>query len=124
MSRTVLVIDDEQGIRVILKAALEFTTDWKVLLASSGMEGMTAAEAEHPNVILLDVMMPDIDGISLFHQLQARATTKEIPVIFLTAQAREVERKALEKLGAGVILKPFEPEVLASQIRKLLNWSD
>ena len=124
MSRTVLVIDDEHGIRVILKAALEFTTRWKVLLASSGAEGMTVAKAKHPEVILLDVMMPGMDGISLFHKLQAQASTQKIPVIFLTAQAREIERKKLEELGAGVILKPFEPDMIASQIRALLGWPD
>jgi len=70
------------------------------------------------------VMMPGIDGISLFHQLQAQPLTREIPAIFLTAQAREIERKALEKLGAGVILKPFEPEAIAHQIRTLLNWRE
>ncbi len=124
MSRTVLVIDDEEGIRVILKAALEFTAGWKVLLASSGMEGLVDAEVKQPEAILLDVKMPDIDGISLFHKLKAQDSTQTIPIIFLTAQAREVERKALEALGAGVILKPFEPEAIASQIRALLGWSD
>ncbi|MEL6353143.1 MAG: response regulator [Cyanobacteria bacterium J06627_28] len=123
MSRTVLVIDDEQGIRIILKAALEFTAGWKVILASSGVEGMTAAQVDRPDAILLDVRMPGINGISLFHKLQAQASTKEIPVIFLTAQAREIERQELEELGAGVILKPFEPEAIANQIRTLLNWS-
>lgn len=124
MSRTILVIDDEQGIRIILKAALELTAGWTVLLASSGMEGLATAQANRPDAILLDVMMPGIDGISLFHKLQAQASTQEIPVIFLTAQAREVERQALEKLGVGVILKPFDPEAIASQIRKLLGWSE
>ena len=122
MSRTVLVIDDDQGIRVILEATLAFTTDWKVLMASSGSEGMKTAQAEQPEAILLDVMMPDIDGISVFRQLQAHDSTKAIPVIFLTAQAREVELKALEELGAGIILKPFEPERIANQIRTLLGW--
>ena len=122
MSRTVLVIADDQGIRVILEATLAFTTDWKVLMASSGSEGMKTAQAEQPEAILLDVMMPDIDCISVFRQLQAHDSTKAIPVIFLTAQAREVELKALEELGAGIILKPFEPERIANQIRTLLGW--
>ena len=124
MSRTVLVIDDEQGIRVILKAALEFTAGWQVLMASSGAEGMTIAQADQPDVILLDVMMPGIDGIALFHQLQANLSTKAIPVIFLTAQVGEIELKNLEELGAGVILKPFEPEKIAHQVRTLLGRSD
>ena len=80
------------------------------------------AQAEQPDAILLDVMMPEMDGITLFHQLKAQAITRHIPVIFLTAQARRVERKQLETLGSGVILKPFEPEAIAYQIEQLLGW--
>ena len=122
MSRTVLVIDDEKAIRIILQAALEFTAGWRVLLAASGAEGMAVAQVEQPEAILLDVQMPDMSGTLLFQKLQAQALTQKIPVIFLTAQAREAERKALEELGAGLILKPFEPEAIASQIRTLLGW--
>lgn len=117
-----MVIDDEEAIRIILKAALEFTAGWAVLLAASGAEGFTMAETECPEAILLDVMMPGIDGISLFHKLKVQPQTQKIPVIFLTAQAREIERDALDSLGAGVILKPFEPDAIANQIRTLLNW--
>ncbi len=124
MTRRILVIDDEEAIRIVLEASLSFTTRWAVLTASSGVEGMTMAQAEQPDAILLDVMMPGIGGIDLFHRLQAQALTRNIPVIFLTAQAREIERQALETLGAGVILKPFEPEAIAHQIKTLLNWSD
>ena len=109
---------------MILKATLEFMAGWQVLLASSGAEGIATAQAAQPEAILLDVMMLGVDGISLFHQLQAQPETREIPVIFLTAQARDVERQELEALGAGVILKPFEPAAIASQISKLLSWSD
>ncbi|MGB3788108.1 MAG: response regulator [Phormidesmis sp.] len=121
-TRRLLVIDDEEAIRIILKASLEMTVKWTVLVAASAEEGMVMAQAEQPDAILLDVMMPKIDGITLFHQLKAQAMTKHIPVIFLTAQAREVERKQLEALGSGVILKPFEPEAIAQQIQNLLDW--
>ncbi len=121
-TRRLLVVDDEEAIRIVLQAALELTAKWTVLVAASGEEGMVMAQAEQPDAILLDVMMPEIDGITLFHQLKAQAMTKHIPVIFLTAQAREVEREQLEALGSGVILKPFEPEVIAGQIRQLLDW--
>ncbi|NJM96986.1 MAG: response regulator [Phormidesmis sp. RL_2_1] len=124
MTRHILLIDDEEAIRIILKASLEFTAGWKVVVASCGSEGIKSLKTEQPEAILLDVMMPEIDGISLFHQLQAQPETQNIPVIFLTAQAREVEGSALETLGAGVILKPFEPEAIANQIRTLLNWAD
>lgn len=122
-TRRLLVIDDEAAIRIILKASLELTAKWIVLVAASAKEGMSMAQAERPDAILLDVMMPETDGITLFHQLKDHAITQHIPVVFLTAQAREVERKQLEVLGAGVILKPFEPERIANQIRELLSWN-
>lgn len=122
MIKQILVIDDEEAIRIILKAALEFTAGWKVLTAVSGEEGLAIATDKQPDAILLDVMMPDTDGITLFHQLKNKTSTQSIPIIFLTAQARETERKALEALGSGVILKPFEPDAIAQQIRTLLGW--
>jgi CheY-like chemotaxis protein len=124
MSRRILVIDDEEAIRIIIQASLEFTAGWTVLLAASGAEGLTMAQAEQPDAILLDVMMPEMDGVSLFHQLQIQPLTQNIPAIFLTAQARNVERKKLESLASGVISKPFEPSAIAHQIRTLLNWTD
>ncbi len=122
MNRQVLVIDDEEAIRIIIQASLEFTTDWTVLLAASASEGLKIAQAEQPDVILLDVMMPEVDGIELFHQLQAQPLTQHIPAIFLTARAREVEQKELAALGTGVLQKPFEPSAIAQQIKTLLNW--
>jgi CheY-like chemotaxis protein len=123
VTRQVLVIDDEEAIRLILKASLELTTQWEVLLADSGVEGMVMAQAEQPDAILLDVMMPQLDGITLFHQLKAQARTRHIPVIFLTAQAGVEERQALEELSTGVIAKPFEPKTMAAQLRSLLGWA-
>lgn len=122
-SRQLLLIDDEEAIRIILKASLELTTNWTVLVAASSPEGMVMAQAERPDAILLDVMMPQIDGITLFHQLRAQALTRHIPVVFLTAQARVEERQMLEVLGTGVITKPFEPTAVADQIRALLGWT-
>ncbi len=124
MSRRILVIDDEEAIRLIIQASLEFTTGWTVLLASSGTEGIKMAQTEQPDAILLDVMMPEMDGISLLNQLRTHPLTQNIPAIFLTAQARNVERKELEALSAGVLTKPFEPGAIAHQIKTLLNWSD
>lgn len=122
MSQRILLIDDEEAIQIIFKASLEFTNGWVVLIASSGVEGMEMAEIEQPDAILLDVMMPDLDGIAVFHQLQSQPLTQQIPIIFLTAQAREAESKQLASLGSGMILKPFEPQLIAHQISTLLNW--
>lgn len=121
----ILVIDDEAAIQDIVKASLEVTAGWIVLVANSAVEGMTMVQAEQPDAILLDVMMPELDGISLFHKLKAQALTKNIPVIFLTAKVGREKRLKIEALGgAGIIIKPFEPEALAEQIRALLHWPD
>lgn len=122
MTRRILVVDDEEAIRIILKASLEMTAGWSVLLAPSADVGIHMATAEQPDVILLDVRMPELDGVSLFHQLQAHARTRDIPIIFLTAEARVAEHKVLEALSAGIILKPFEPTAIAGQIKTLLAW--
>ncbi|MEL6779221.1 MAG: response regulator [Cyanobacteria bacterium J06597_16] len=122
MTRKILVVDDDEAIRLVLRASLEFTTGWRVLTAASGKEALEIACAEQPDAILLDVMMPEMDGIALFHQLQLEPLAQAIPAIFLTAQARDAERKALAALGKGVILKPFEPTAIAQQIRTLLHW--
>ncbi len=122
-TRQLLIIDDEEAIRLILKASLELSTRWRILTAASGEEGMVMAQAEQPDAILLDVMMPQLDGITLFHQLKAQAMTRRIPVIFLTAQARAEERQILEELGTGMIMKPFEPKSVVAQVRSLLGWA-
>ncbi len=125
MARKILIIDDEEAIRVVTEAGLAATTSWQVLLASSAVEGMTMAQAEQPDAILLDVMMPELDGITLFHKLKAQALTKGIPVIFLTAQTRTEEQRKIEVLGgAGMIVKPFDVVAIAHQIKTLLHWSE
>ncbi|MEL6326745.1 MAG: response regulator [Cyanobacteria bacterium J06626_23] len=125
MTRRILVIDDEEAIHVLIQAALELIAGWQVIAASSAAAGLEKAQALQPDAILLDVMMPGVDGPTAFRQLQATPATQQIPVILLTAKARNGERRALEALGvAGVITKPFEPELMASQIATLLQWSD
>ncbi len=125
MTQKILIIDDEEAIRVVVEAALTATTSWQTLLADSAALGMTMAQAEQPDAILLDVMMPELDGIALFHKLKAQALTKGIPVIFLTAQIRVEEQQKIEALGgAGMIIKPFEVGAIAQQIRTLLHWSE
>lgn len=124
MVRQVLVIDDEPSILVITKISLEATIHWKVITTTSVSEALALADSEPLDVILLDVVMPELDGITMLHKLRSKPHTKDIPVIFLTARARECERQALERLGvAGVITKPFEPKEIAGQIKTLLHWS-
>ncbi|KAF3886451.1 MULTISPECIES: response regulator [Nostocales] len=124
MTKRVLVIDDEDGVRSIIQMSLEVIAGWDVLSATSGHEGITIAEVERPDAILLDVMMPVMDGPTTFKQLQASTTTCQIPTILLTAKAQSREQSQLLNLGvAGIITKPFNPQDLVSQICNILNWT-
>lgn len=125
MSRQILVIDDEEAISIIVKAALEITAGWQVRSTTSGTEGLAIAEAEQPDAILLDVSMPKRDGTEILKALRGETTTKKIPVIFLTAKARESEQAGLRALGVeGLILKPFDPDIIADKIKHILDWSE
>jgi CheY-like chemotaxis protein len=124
-TKCVLVIDDEDGVREIVQFSLEAVAGWKVLTAASGIEGLSLAEAEHPDAIILDVMMPSMDGPTTFKELQANLATRDIPTIMLTAKARSSEQKELIELGvAGVLAKPFKAMELVSQIQNILHWID
>lgn len=125
MSKRILLIDDEDGVRKITQFSLEAAAGWVVLTASSGMEGVEMAIAQLPDAILLDVMMPDLDGSATFARLQENPTTQAIPVIMLTAKVSPTEHQLLAELGiAGIITKPFKVPVLIAQIRAILNWQD
>ena len=120
MGRTMLIIDDEPDIREIVEMLLA-DAGWKVLQAASGAEGVALARAQRPNAILLDVMMPTLDGPATLGRLQADPATAGIPVIFLTAKAQRSEFERLRGLGAaGVLIKPFDPMQLPAQVAGLL----
>ena len=122
-NKRILIIDDEEAIQKVVKLSLKMEAAWEVLTATSGPEGIASAETEQPDAILLDVMMPDMDGIATFRSLQKNARTEPIPVIFLTAKAQTAEKRQFSKIGvAGVIAKPFNSLTLASQIAKILDW--
>ncbi|MEC4984827.1 MAG: response regulator [Oscillatoria sp. PMC 1068.18] len=121
--KSILVVDDEDGVREIIQMTIEAVIGWEVMTAASGNEGLAIAATKQPDAILLDVMMPDIDGITTFKQLQANSATLHIPVILLTAKAKISEKKQLLDLGvAGVITKPFEAISLVQQICSILHW--
>jgi CheY-like chemotaxis protein len=123
--KKILVIEDEDGLREITQFSLEAAAGWDVSTAVSGSEGLIKAEAEQPDAILLDVMMPDMDGTETFRQLQSNPATRSIPTIFLTAKARGSEQQALIDLGVlGLITKPIKPQELVDQIREILNWKE
>lgn len=118
----ILLIDDEADIRRIAKLSLERLGGMEVLEASSGTEGLEMARRERPDAILLDMMMPGMDGPTTFDRLESDDTTATIPVLFLTAKALPSEITRLMELGArGVLLKPFDPIQLPAQVRRALE---
>lgn len=122
-SKKVLIIDDDPDIREVTQLSLEVSRDWQILTATSGQEGVEIAIAEQPHSILLDVMMPGLDGVATFRQLKQHPKTRHIPVIFLTARVQSQERKRYENLGISLVLsKPFDPLLLADAIANTLNW--
>ena len=123
-TKRILVIDDEDGIREIIQICLEAAAGWEVETAASGSEGLAVAQSMQPDAILLDVMMPDMDGPTTFRQLQADSATQHIPTILLTAKAKISEQQQFIDLGiTGVITKPFKAQDLVNQIREILKWS-
>ena len=122
-SKRILLIEDEDDIREVAALSLEATAGWEVLSASSGNEGIATAAREHPDAILLDVMMPDLDGPATLQKLHSVPETLNIPVIFMTAKVQTAEKKKLAELGArGLIAKPFDPMLLAEEISRILGW--
>lgn len=118
----VLYVDDEADIREIASIALDLDGDMMVSVAGSGAEALAEAERLLPDVILLDVMMPDMDGPTTLHHLKDQASTADIPIIFITARTQAHEIQRFTALGAiGVIPKPFNPMTLAAQVRSAIE---
>lgn len=123
-TKRVLFIDDELHVCKVVQACLETLGGWDVLLAASGQEGLVMAATEKPDAILLDVMMPEMDGLAVLKQLQANPLTQSIPVVLLTARASLLEQPRFSQLGVkGAIAKPFNSLTLVPQIAKALGWN-
>jgi CheY-like chemotaxis protein len=119
--RKVMLVDDEDDIRTIGNLSLSRVGGWQTVLASSGAEAVEKAAAEKPDLILLDVMMPGMDGPTTFGKLRAQEATARTPIIFMTAKIQKQEVARYLELGAlGVIGKPFDPMTLPQEIRKLV----
>lgn len=124
MSRRVMIVDDEPDIREIAALSLESLHGWEIVPIGSGIEAVAAAGSDPPDVILLDVMMPGQDGPATLAALRAQESTREVPVVFLTAKAQSRDRAALADLGAvGVLAKPFDPMTLGEELAALLGWT-
>ena len=119
----ILIIDDEDDIRDVAQVALETVGGWQVSTASSGLEGLAQMQATRPDAVLLDVMMPDMDGVEVFKRMQADPNTQTIPVILMTAKTQATDQQRFLSLGVtAIITKPFKAMLLVEQIAAILNW--
>jgi len=120
-----LHIDDEPDIREIVAASLSLDPEIAVRGCDSGADGLAAAAKWRPDLILLDVMMPIMDGPTVLRRLRENPQTADIPVVFMTARAQTRELAHFRSLGAaGVISKPFDPMTLATLVRSYVQLAD
>jgi CheY-like chemotaxis protein len=117
----ILLADDESSIRTICRVNLE-TDGLSVVEAADGREALEHVRQQQPELVLLDVMMPNVDGWEVAAQLAADAETRDIPVVFLSARASREDKARAQGLGAvGYILKPFDPVALGAIVRDTLD---
>lgn len=124
MSKKILVVDDDEAIQEVVKSCLEELAGWQVLLAGSGLEGLRIANTEPLDAILLDISMPEMNGIEMLRKLQENSTTRKIPVFLLTARTFSPDRQQFLESSqlAGVIVKPFNALNLVEQVAQSLGW--
>lgn len=119
--RRILYVDDEADIREVASLSLELDPDFEVKTCASGFEALQVAPAWRPDLIMLDVMMPEMDGPTTLARLRLHPETETTPVVFITARTQAYEVEAFRALGAvGVIAKPFDPMTLADNVRSYL----
>lgn len=124
MARRILIIDDEDDIREVAALSLESVAGWEIVVAGSGAQGLLVAAESLPDAILLDVMMPCMDGPATFRELRRNPATADIPVLLLTAKVQSNDQRRFADLGVqAVLFKPFDPLTLAQQIADSLGWN-
>jgi CheY-like chemotaxis protein len=120
----ILIIDDEDDIREVAALSLESVAGWEVVMASSGAQGLIRAAEYLPDAILLDVMMPGMDGPTTFRELRKNPVTARIPVLLLTAKVQSTDQRRFADLGVeAVLFKPFDPLTLSAEIAGVLGWN-
>ena len=121
MALRVLIVDDEPDIRTIGELSLSAIGGWQVVQAASGAEALERLAADRPDLVLLDVMMPGMDGPTTLAKMRETEAGQHLPVIFMTARTQRSDVESYLELGAiGVIAKPFEPMTLADEIRNIV----
>lgn len=121
-----LVVEDDTSIRALTEIALTRLAGWRVITAERGRAAIELAKEHHPSVVLMDLMMPEMDGVEAARILLDDPVTADIPVVLLTARSTlgSEEPPWAGVAISGVIAKPFDPRILADQIAELVGWSD
>ena len=123
MSKTILIVDDEDDARAIAVLALQMKTDWTIIQATNGQQALEIATEQPPDLILLDMMMPEMDGRATLQKIREQPQTKDIPVILVTAKVQPLSQTGIDPTQvSAVFTKPFRPLELADQIRAALTW--
>jgi len=123
VKRRILVVDDDDAARQAAVHSLQTMTGWDVAEAYCGAQAIESAKQHQPDAILLDVMMPAMDGPAMLGKLRATRATSHIPIVLLTAKLQAVYDGSRSHLPvAGILPKPFDPLRLASQVADALGW--
>lgn len=123
MSKVILIVDDEKQVRKLVRCQLE-TSGYTIIEAANGMRGIELAETGKPDLILMDILMPGMDGYVAGHFIKTNSKTRDIPMVMLTAVDIEVSKDIAEHIGAdGYVTKPFTREKLLEAIGQFLPTS-
>ncbi|GAB4235757.1 MAG: response regulator [Elainellaceae cyanobacterium] len=124
-TKSILLIEQEAGIREVLRTCFSEFGDWKVILSHSIQEGIDLCTVSRPDVILLDTSISEADALLFIEQLKHHSIIQSIPILLITARADWFTPKQLHQMGfAGAITKPFNPSTLSTQVSHLLGWSE
>ena len=120
--KKILIVDDERDICLLIKQNLELSGEYKVVIANSGRDGISAARHEKPDLVLLDIIMPGVSGFDVLKELKDKSETCSIPVIMLTAVGtEEAKEKALSLYNEDYLVKPVRTDVLKAKIEEVLK---
>ncbi len=120
--KRVLLVDDEPLILRVAQMSLQKARSWEILLARSGQDALATAIQERPDIILLDAMMPGLDGLATLRLLRRHPVSKVIPVVLFTAHPVAERAEEFRRHGAvGVLGKPFDPNTLATQVEEIFS---
>ncbi|MFO7996251.1 MAG: response regulator [Dehalococcoidia bacterium] len=121
--KTVLIADDEPAVRKLLCRMLD--NDYNVIEAHNGREAVNMAGSHKPDIVFMDMMMPEVDGLSACYAIKTNETTREIPVVMLTAISYDLNKKLSEDVAGadGYVTKPFTRQSLLEEMRRLMLWA-